>query len=62
MIFRKIRTRWSEAGESRWDDYFWHVPRWLRIKRFLREDRTEKQLWRQSEEDYKEWEWERGGE
>ena len=56
-----IKDRWNEAGDHRWDDYFYHVPWWLRIKRFLHEDRTNEQRWRQAEEDWKADEYERGG-
>ena len=59
---RKIRTRWRKAGDYRWDDFFFRVPRWLRIKRFLHEDRTEYQLRMQALRDCQEDEYDGGDE
>jgi hypothetical protein len=61
MIFRKIRTRWSDTRVPCHDDFFAKPPWWLRAKRFSGKQRTEKELWADAIEDWKDDEWDGGG-
>jgi hypothetical protein len=60
MIFRKIRTRWSDTTVPCRGDYWNPVPLWLRAKRFTGKQRTEEELWADAIEDWKDDEWEGG--
>jgi hypothetical protein len=59
-MFRKLKNRWQEAGDTRWDDYFYKPPWWLRVKRFVKPDRTEEQRFRDGWEKWNEERHERG--
>ena len=35
-MIKKLRDRWKKTGKVQAYDYFYYVPWWLRIKRFIK--------------------------